>query len=210
MGIKPALGWLALLLFTTTAQAEGTRELIHESPRLGPPLLVPVIAKTKAPAPSAARPGPGSLVVLDSEKPQRDYEAEVYSGVPLDGDLAKRRGLDKGLVLMVFERERRGTFRVAKDRIRRMVRLGAEDTMALAKASTQARRQERWDVLDTDDGVVVVATTTSSMGMFTTSDVFVFPRGATLERRISAVETLPATARGRVRDALVLADAKRR
>jgi hypothetical protein len=53
MGIKPALGWLALLLFTTAAQAEGSRELLKLAPeKARTPIVAPVTPKTKA-APAA-------------------------------------------------------------------------------------------------------------------------------------------------------------
>jgi hypothetical protein len=143
-------------------------------------------------------------------KPQRDYEAEVYAGAPLDGDIAKERGFDKGLVSMVFEKQRRATFRIGQARIRRIVRLAAEDrglVAAVAGAKVVARPpRERVDVLDTDDGVVVVDTTSENGGLFTTSDVYVFARGASLEQRVGALQAVAPAAAKRVREALVAAE----
>jgi hypothetical protein len=212
MTTKPALGWLALVLFATTSRAEGTRPLARDPGTI----IAPVTPKTKAgpgvteAAARASRPSP--LLVLESAKPHADYEAETYSGVPLDSDLAKGKGLTKGLVLFVFEHERRAAFRVARDRIRRVVRLTSDEGIevaSLTKGGALRHPRERWDVLDTDDGIVVVATTTTSSGMFTTSDVYAFPRGTTPERRLAQIDALPVQARGRVRDVLLAAERKR-
>ena len=227
MGIKPALGWLALLLFTTSAQAEGARDLVKPKTPSGtltkplPAAVAPVTAKTKAPAlvavAQAQSPGPLS-VVESTTKPRTDYEAEVYSGVPLDAPFAIERGLDKGLVTMVFERQRRPAFRIGKDHLRRVVRLGEragdprgpaadERAFTLVHASTMTRAKEHVDVLDTDDGIIVVATSSQNAGMFTTSEVYVFPRGAvTLEQRVAALEAAPVETRARIREALVVAE----
>jgi hypothetical protein len=212
MSTKPALGWLALVLFATTSRAEGSRPLVRDAGAV----IAPVTPKTKAgpgaveAAARASRPSP--LLVLESAKPQVDYEAETYSAVPLDGDLAKGKGLAKGLVFMVFDHERRAAFRLGKERVRRVVRLTSEDGVevaSLTKAGALRHPRERWDVLDTEDGVVVVATTTTSSGLFTTSDVYAFPRGATLERRLAQIDALPIQARGRIRDVLTASERKR-
>ena len=217
MGIKPALGWLALLLFTTTAQAEGSRELLRVPPKTKAVAAPPVTPKTKAPplvAASAAA-APGSLVVIESGKAHADYEAEIYSGVPLDGALAKERGFDKGLVFMVFERERKPTFRVAQGRIRRVVRLAAEDRAlftassagwGITKPAPARPPREHLDVLETEDGVVVIESIVQNAGMFTTSDVYTFARGATLDQRVGALANVPAPQRARIRQALVIAE----
>jgi hypothetical protein len=208
MGIRPALGWLALLLFTTAAHAErgGAKD--------GGAFVAPVTPKTKAPGVilASAKVAPSAIVLVSAGKPQANYEAEIYSGVPLDGELAKGRGFDKGLVLMVFGRERRATYRVPMERIRRIVRLSAEEPLALASQTSPPKpaaakpARERWDVLDTDDGVVVVATTTTNAGIFTTSDVYLFPRGANLDRRVAMLDALPPASRGRVREVLLVAE----
>jgi hypothetical protein len=211
--MKPALGWLALLLFATTAQAEGTRDLGRAPPKTRGSFSSPVTPKTKVQAVAAS--SLSSLVVLESAKPHGDYEAEIYSGVPLDGALAKERGFDKGMVFMVFERQRRATFRVGQSRIKRVVRLVAEDRTAMlpvvagsgtTKPGMARPPREHLDVLDTEDGVVVVDTALQNEGMFTTSDVYAFPRGATLEQRVGALQALPVPARGHVREALVIAE----
>jgi hypothetical protein len=211
MGIKPALGWLALLLFTTTAQAEGSRELLKVAPKTKAPPVGSVTPKTKAPGPiitTAATMVSTPLAVIEStDKPRADYDAEVYAGVSLDSPLAKERGVDKGLVLMVFERQRRTAFHVGRERIRRIVRLAAEERAMVASArTTPARLRDHVDVLETDDGVILVDTAVQGAGMFATSDVYVFRRGAALEQRVGALEAVPASARDRVREALVAAE----
>ncbi len=57
MSIKPAMGWLALLLFTTTAQAEGSRDLLRSAPKsANVPVTMKVTRKTKAPPPAPSSP----------------------------------------------------------------------------------------------------------------------------------------------------------
>ena len=220
MGIKSALGWLALLLFTTTAQAEGSRDLLKgQGTRLGQSpksVAAPVTPKTKAPGPlvAAAQSSPrSSLVVVESTlKPRADYEAEIYAGVPLDSPMAREQGFDGGLVYMAFEHHRRGTYRIGRDRIRRLVRLASEERPALTTTQATAghpltvRPRDHVDVLDTEDGVVVVDTSTQRAGIFTTSDVYVFPRNATLDQRVGAVENVRSPIRERLREALVAAE----
>ena len=242
MGIKPAMGWLALLLFTTTAQAGGARDLLRidpkapaaaiapgsskdtalvartpiasksRSPKREREVAPPVTPKTKAPPLAAvtARPSGALAVVESTGKPRADYEAEVYAGIALDAPLAKERGLDRGLVRMVFEQERRPAFRVGRDRIRRVVRMAgaARAAIALVRSDTtaSARPRDHVDVLDTERGVVLVDTLVDSGGMFTTSDVYVFPERATLDERIAALEAVPSPVRERLREALVLAE----
>jgi hypothetical protein len=228
MGIKPALGWLALLLFTTTAQAEGSKDLLKGlgktkgrggTPPAAAVAEAPVVAKTKAPppalvpasAPAAASSASGSLVVLENAKPRGDYEAEIYSGVPLDGSLAKERGYDKGLVAMVFERQRQATFRVGHDKIRRVVRMMVDEKSALAPVvakpmQTRLAARDHLDVVETEDGIFLVETTTHNGGIFTTSAVYTFARNAPLDQRIGALEVVPMPLRARLREALVVAE----
>jgi hypothetical protein len=231
MGIKPALGWLALLLFTTTAQAEGARDLLTKGASLNgkggkgaaPAAIASVIPKTKAPPPALANASSSSnntnsgsaglTIVENGGKPRTDYEAEIYSGVPLDGSIAKERGFDKGLVTMVFERQKKGAFRVGKDHIRRVVRLAPEERSIITTTigSAKARPKDHVDVLEMEEGmgVIVVDTTVHSSGMFTTSDVYVFTKPATLDQRIGAIESLPAAptaTKTRLREALVAAE----
>lgn len=225
MGIKPALGWLALLLFTTTAQAEGARDLLTKGASLSKGNKVQaaasVIQKTKAPPPPTmiSAPHGGSsttaLTIVESTgRPRADYEAEVYSGVPLDGSIAKERGFDKGLVTMVFERQKKGAFRVGRDQIRRVVRLAPEErsivVVTTSSAAAKARPKDHVDVLEMEEGIVIaVDTTVQSSGMFTTSDVYVFAKAATLDQRIARIESLHAASaatKARLREALVAAE----
>lgn len=155
-----------------------------------PPATTPPKAKMPAKKPAAvvkpvALVMTPSVTVLESvEKPTVDYQAEVYSGVPLDDPYARERGLDKGLVKMIFDKQRRPAFRVAHERIKKRVRFTGEGP------------RDHVDVIDTEDGFVVVETTTSNAGIFTSSDVYVFAKGATLEQRLALVT------RERVRQAM--------
>jgi hypothetical protein len=187
MGLKPALGWLSLLLFTTAAQAETA------SRRPPPPVTVTV--KTKAPPPVKAivnRPG-GTVAVVDVVvKPKLDYQADAYAGAPLTTATARELGLEGGLVRMMLSSERRSGYRVAKDEIRRVVRLASEGSGP----------RDHIDVIELEEAVVLVDTKAHAGGMFVTSDVYAFPRGASLEQRVGA---LPP-GRERLREALVVAE----
>lgn len=150
-----------------------------------PPKASKAPAKKPAPVkPVVAVVTPATSVLESIERPTVDYQAEVYSGVPLDDPYAKERGIDKGLVKMVFEKQRRLAFRVPHERIKKRVRFTGEGP------------RDHVDVLDTEDGFVVVETTTSNAGIFTSSDVYVFTKGATLEQRLAMVT------RERVRQAM--------
>lgn len=212
MSIRPAMGWLALLLFTTAAQAEGPRSLLKGAPKMSStaPLTAAVTPKTKAaPTPvSAVAPASTLTIVESTAKPHGDYEAEAYAGVALDSAAAKARGLDGGLVSMVFEHERRAAFRVGRQHIKRVVRLavGERNGVVLVRTSLPARPKDHIDVLETDAGVILVDTTVQSSGMFVTSDVYVFAKNATLDQRIGALDGAPAPVRERLREALVAAE----
>ncbi|MBX3200487.1 MAG: hypothetical protein KF894_20285, partial [Labilithrix sp.] len=264
MSVKPALGWLGLLLFATTAEAGGARDLLgmgakapaaavakgapNETavaskalPASKPALAPKAPARSKAtlgskasvaskatlgvnasardsadlPVPPKTKAAPLAVVgasrtdalsvVETVTSPRADYEAEVYAGVALDEPIAKTRGLDRGLVTMAFEKERRPAFRVGKDRIRRVVRLAASERPPVAlvrAASVTAEPRDHVDVLDTVDGVVLVDTVVEGAGLFVTSDVYVFAPRATLDQRIGALEAANPPARERLRQAL--------
>lgn len=211
MGIKPALGWLGLLLFATTAQAGRTPKLLDGARSVkSPPIVASITPKTKAPpAPKpvhAEAASTGTLIVVESGKPRGDYEAESHARVPLDSALAKAHGYDAGLVFLVFEHRRRPELRVARDRIRRVVRLAPSPVLVPATQSSASVPRAHVDVLETEDGVIAVDTATDAGGVFTTSDVYVFPRNATLDQRIGALRDVPSPARERVREALVIAE----
>ncbi|MBX3201122.1 MAG: hypothetical protein KF894_23490, partial [Labilithrix sp.] len=164
----------------------------------------------EAPVVAVAASRADALSVVETVlSPRADYEAEVYAGVALDEPMAKARGLDRGLVTMAFEKDRRPAFRVGKDRIRRVVRLAAGERgpVALVRAaSATAVPRDHVDVLDTVDGVVLVDTVVESSGLFVTSDVYVFGPRATLDQRIRALEAANPPARERLRQALVAAE----
>lgn len=162
-------------------------------------------AKTTPPTAPAAQASPVTL--LESKvKPTLDYEAEVYAGVALDDSYARERGLSKGLVSMVFEKQRRGAFRVPHEKIKRMWRFAVEDGAPVLLVKTNASPPKtKIDVLETDDGVFAIETVTSSGGIFTTSDVYTFAKGASLDQRLGALALAPAASRDRLRRALSLA-----
>jgi len=145
------------------------------------------------------------VVVVSAQKATADYEAETYSGVPLDGAYAKARGVGKGLVWMAFEKQRRGAFRIAKEKVKRIVHLAADDVapVMIVRAATTART--KIDVVDTADGIVAIETVTANAGIFTTSDVYVFAKGATLDQRIAQLGKMPPTTKTRLARALTLA-----
>jgi hypothetical protein len=192
ISIKSALGWLALLLFATTAQAEGARDLLRGGPgktARAAPVAASVVQKTKAPPPPRVPP-PSVLVpahavavaerapltiVESAGKPKADYEVD-------------------GAIAMVFEHQRRATFRVGRDRIKRVVRF-----------AMPARARDHIDVLDTEDGVIVVETTVHTSGA-STSDVYAFAPRALLEQRVGALESVVTPTRDRIREALVAAE----
>lgn len=151
-----------------------------------PPKAKGPVKKPAAPVvkPVVAVVSPALSVLESVEKPAVDYQAEVYSGVPLDDAYARERGVDKGLVRMVFEKQRKLAFRVAHERIKKRVRFSGEGP------------RDHVDVIDTEDGFVVVETTTSNAGIFTSSDVYVFAKNTTMEQRLAMVT------RERVRQAM--------
>jgi hypothetical protein len=169
--------------------------------RLASVLIVACACASALAAPPAHAAG-GLSIVASTATPNADYEAEVYSGVPLDGAYARERGLGKGLVWMVFEKQRRAAFRVPHEKIRKLVRLVADDVAPVMVVKTSPVARTKIDVLETQDGLVVVETVTANAGIFTTSDVYVFPRGAAVDARLASVA--PA-ARERVRHAVALA-----
>lgn len=170
-------------------------------------------AQTKGKAAKAPKTPPAApaqawspVTLLESKvKPTLDYEAEVYAGVALDDSYARERGLSKGLVSMVFEKQRRPTFRVPHEKIKRLWRFAVEDGAPVLLVKTNASPPKtKIDVLETDDGVFAIETVTSSGGIFTTSDVYTFGKGS-LDQRLGALANAPAASRERMRRALTLA-----
>lgn len=183
--------------------------------RLGPTFALLLVAGTAAAAPPkkkapvvVAQPAAALSIVETVERPKVDYQAEVYSGVPLEDRYARERGVDKGLVWMVFEKQRRAAFRVPHEKIRKRIRLAVSKpappviVASLSPAPAAAAARDHVDVLDTDDGIVVVDTTTTNAGIFTTSDVYAFPKNASAEQRSAMLAAVPPLPRERVRQAL--------
>lgn len=184
------------VLLDAGASAAAPRRARKAQPR-------PQRAPSAAPAPAPRR----TLVLVEAvDKVATDYQAEIYSGVGLDDPYAKDRGLEKGLVLMVFEKQRRAAFRVPHEKIKKLVRLVAEDgaPVMLVKAAASPART-KIDVLETDTGWVAIETATTNGGIFTTSAVYVFPKNASLADRLAAVAAAPPVSRERLREALTRA-----
>ncbi len=203
---------LAMAGVTTTSLGAGQRK-------------PPALKKTQSVVPAPAAPHAPTLRVLErAETFSMDYQAEVYSGVPLSDPYARERGLERGLVWLAFTDERQLSFRVPKEKMKRLTRLVMEDEprappgFALAAsrtlvpanfaapADTRSYPKDRVDVIDTTDGTVVIATTTSNAGIFTSSDVYLFPRGKG-EAELLKAARISDVAREHLRVALAMARA---
>ncbi len=203
---------MALLFAPVFANADNSSRAPKAIPSLIKAKAATGTSRSTIPEPA---PAPKGLVVIETIKePATDYDAEVYSGVPLSDTYARDRGLSKGLVRMVFEKERRLAFRIPHEKIRRVVRLAAHDARDIAikkrgpfvpVVETRTIPRDRIDIIETDAGYIAIETTTTNAGIFTTSDVYVFPRGATLEQRIQALANVDRDTRERLRNALTLA-----
>lgn len=181
------------------------------------------VKKTQSVTPAPA-PAPRLRVLDRAESFAMDYQAEVYSGVPLSDPYARERGLERGLVWLAFTDERQLSFRVPKEKMRRLTRLVLDEEprtppgFALAAtrtpypvsfadpADTRSYPKDRVDVIDTTDGTVLVATTTSNAGIFTSSDVYLFPKGKS-EAELLKTAHISDVAREHLRAALALARA---
>jgi len=191
MGIKPALGWLALLLFTTTAtQAEGLSSLKKDlSQSLSgltakgatPTAAMTVTAKTKAP-PRGAGEGslgasgkarrPESALVLVSNaigRPRADYKADVLAIGAASDDVAATPGHLVTVTTLPFSdkdaslRQRKAAYKIDRDRIRRVTRFVDADL-----TSERGRRlvptRNHIDVIETVDSFVLVETRAHASG----------------------------------------------
>lgn len=180
-------------------------------------------------SPSSSASSPGLVIVETIRSPKTDYQAETYSGVPLDDAYAKERGFDRGLVMMVFEKQRKPGFRISHERITKIVHLvgeGLRAPVALTRATSApplspvllpppgaakdlptapGGLSDRIDVVESSDGTFVVETLTANAGIFTTSNVYAFPRTMTAAQRSAALDKLLPATRARVLHALTLA-----
>jgi hypothetical protein len=191
------------------------------------PKKPPVAKKVQSVVPAPQPPKGPQLRVLDrAENFIADYQAEVYSGVPLSDPYAKERGLERGLVWIAFTDERQLSFRVPKEKMKRLTRLVMDDEpksppgFALAAsrslypaaftspADTRSYPKDRVDVIDTSDGTIIVATTTSNAGIFTSSDVYLFPKNKNESELLRAAH-ISDVAREHLRAALTLARAQK-
>ena len=174
---------------------------------------------------SAAPHAPKLHVIDHADSFAVDYQAEVYSGVPLSDPYAKERGLEHGLVWIAFANERQLSFRVPKEKMKRLTRLVLDDeprppqgfalaanrplvTIGLLAPVSDTRNyvKDRVDVIDTTEGTVIVTTSTSNAGIFTTSDVYLFPKGKN-EIELMKISKISDLAREHLREALTAARA---
>ena len=105
------------------------------------------------------------VINCDQEFANQDYAAEVFSSVPLTGTYAVERGVDEGLVFLVFEYNRQVEEYV----------IPHEDISAVIQIRYDMDVYDRTDVVFTQENVVMVHTTTSNAGIFTRSDVYILP-----------------------------------
>lgn len=105
------------------------------------------------------------VINCDQEFANQDYAAEVFSGIPLTDTYAVERGVDEGLVFLVFENMRQ---------VEEFV-IPHEDISAVVRIRYDMDVYDRTDVVFTQENVVMVHTTMSNAGLFTSSDVYVLP-----------------------------------
>ncbi|AKV01043.1 hypothetical protein AKJ09_07706 [Labilithrix luteola] len=209
----------------------GSTVSLAEAPKGAAPRPASSSAKaSKAPKGGSTAPAPSGLVVIETIlKPKADYQAETYSGVPLDDAYAKERGLNQGLVMMVFEKQRKPAFRLSHERISKIVHLvgeGLRAPVALTRTTAAspltpvllpppgaakdlpgapAGFSDRVDVVESSEGTFVIETVTANAGIFTTSNIYAFPRTMGPGQRSAALERLAPATRTRVLNALTLA-----
>lgn len=105
------------------------------------------------------------VITYDQEFAKQDYAAEVFSGVSQTDTYAVDRGVNEGLVFLVFEHMRQVEEYVIPN----------EDISAVVQIRYDMDVYDRTDVVFMQDNVVMVHTTTSNAGIFTNSDVYVLP-----------------------------------
>ncbi len=157
MKINAIVTILVVLLFTafscTRSRSSGTLEPANEQPS-------PTVSRI----PSDVD-GIDYVITYDQEFANQDYAAEVFSGVPLTDTYAVDRGVNEGLVFLVFEHMRQVEEYVIPN----------EDISAVVRIRYDMDVYDRTDVIFTKDNVVMVHTTTSNAGIFTSSDVYILP-----------------------------------
>ena len=77
---------------------------------------------------------------------------------------------------------------------------------ATPASDTHGFPKDRVDVIDTTEGTVIVATTTSNAGIFTSSDIYLFPKGKS-EGELLRNAKISDVARDHLRAALTLSRA---
>jgi hypothetical protein len=102
------------------------------------------------------------IVTYEAKAAARDYSAQTDSGVAPNDPYATARGADKGLVRLMNDNGRQvKRYTIPRARIRALVRVTYDMDVL-----------ERADLVFTDRNVVVVHTSTSNGGIFTSSDVY--------------------------------------
>lgn len=105
------------------------------------------------------------IITCDPEAANRDYVTETFSSIPLTDTYALERGVDRGLVFLVYEDMRQ---------IEEFV-IPHEEISSVVQIRYDMDVYDRTDVVFTQEKLVMVHSSTSNAGMFTRSDVFVLP-----------------------------------
>jgi hypothetical protein len=109
------------------------------------------------------------IVSCDSGPRAVDYEAETASGVPLTDPYAVQRGADKGLIsLMSKGGVRAKRYIIPHHLIRAIVRVQYDQLIP-----------HRVDLVFTTKDLMLIYTSTSNAGIFTTSDIYQLPYNGT-------------------------------
>jgi hypothetical protein len=102
------------------------------------------------------------IVTYDAGRPARDYSAESRSSLAPGDPYAVQREADQGLVHLMNQNGRRvKRYTIARAKIRSVVRVKYDMT-----------ELDRADLVFTDGKLIVVHTTESNGGIFTSSDVY--------------------------------------
>lgn len=163
------LAVLLLIAYSFTQSKNlGTLELANEQPS-------PIVSRI----PSDVE-GIDFIITYDQKVASQDYVAEVFSSVPLTDTYAVERKVDRGLVFLVFE-----DMRQVEEYV-----IPYENISTVVKIRYDMDVYDRTDVVFTRENVVMVHTSTSNAGIFTSSYVYVLPYPETGFEYISIMRNL--------------------
>ena len=109
------------------------------------------------------------IIIYDPNVANQDYVTKVSSSIPLTDTYAIERGADEGLVFLVFEDMRRVEEYV----------ISHEDISAVVQIRYDMDVYNETDIVFTQENVVMVHTSTSNAGIFTSSNVYILPHPET-------------------------------